>query len=58
MTTAHQLRELAREIERACHDSPCVGIAAPIISNAVDHLCAIARIHELNEEQNAIHNRP
>lgn len=49
MTTAHHLRELAREIERLCHDSPCSGVASPIIDNATDHLCAIARIHELNE---------
>jgi hypothetical protein len=29
-------------------------IAHPIVSNAADHLCAIARVHELNNGQKAL----
>lgn len=52
MTASSSLRQLARDIEALCHASECIGIASPIVENAASHLCAIARIHELNEEQN------
>jgi hypothetical protein len=51
--TARQLRELVREIERVCRDSPCSSVASAIINNATNHLCAVARIHEINAEHAA-----
>lgn len=52
MKSGAELRELARQIEKLCEASPCMSVAYPIVSNAVEHLCAIARIHEMNEDQN------
>lgn len=49
MTTADELRDLARRIEMLCMEHGCASVAGHIVKNAVDHLCALARIHELNE---------
>lgn len=48
--TAAALRKLARDIDDAAYNSPCMSVAAPIIKNATAHLCAVARIHELNQQ--------
>lgn len=48
MNTAKELRKLAKKISELCSKSTCAGVASTIIDNAADHLCAIARIHELN----------
>lgn len=49
-TTAQQLRKLAYDIKALLDASPCLNIAGAIIENAVDHLCAIARVHEVNAD--------
>lgn len=46
--TGDELRTLAAAIERAKSESPIAGVAQRIVSNCVDHLCAVARIHDLN----------
>jgi preprotein translocase subunit SecB len=47
-SVAKELRELAAKIEHACLDAPCMGVAFPVVRNCVDHLTAIAAIHEKN----------
>lgn len=46
--TGDELRALAAAIERAKSESPIAGVAQRIVGNCTDHLCAIARIHDLN----------
>jgi len=41
-----ELRELAAALERACVASPCVVAAMPIVRNCIDHLTAVAAVHE------------
>ena len=48
--TGDELRKLADAIERIREESPVLGITAPIIRNCIDHLRAVARIHDLNAE--------
>lgn len=48
--TAQELRALAKAIEDECSTSPAMSIALPVVQNCVDHLSAIARVHELNHE--------
>ena len=43
----HPLRDLAGVIERAAAAHPAYSQAQAIISNACDHLCAVARTHEV-----------
>lgn len=56
-STADALRKLARDIDDACYNSACMSVAAPIIKNATSHLCAVARIHELNAKARC-HDNP
>lgn len=48
----HPLRKLAMDMLDLLHKSEYMTLAGPIIHNAADHLCAIARLHELNKEMN------
>jgi len=50
MTTATELRALCRELHDAVMKSPCLSVALPAVHNCIDHLTAIARVHELNEQ--------
>jgi hypothetical protein len=43
-----QLRDLAKQIERACLECPCSTVAMPVVRPCVDHLLLLARLHELN----------
>lgn len=51
-TTVQELRDLAKTIEQACAASRSMSIALPVVQNCTDHLLAIARVHELNQETN------
>lgn len=42
------LRDLARQLQRVAEDHFCYAQVAEIIRNATDHICAIARIEEMN----------
>jgi hypothetical protein len=46
--TGDELRALAAAIERAKSESPIASIAQRIVGNCVEHLRAVARIHDLN----------
>lgn len=48
--TAKELRELADDIDMCIAGKRIFNIARPVIRNATDHLRAIARIHEMNED--------
>ena len=48
--TGDELRALAAAIERANSESPANSVAWPVVRNCIDHLTAIARIHDLNAE--------
>ena len=50
--TAKELRALAAELMLCVTESPVNSVAYPIVVIAADHLCAIARIRELNFEMN------
>lgn len=45
------LRDLARQIEKVAQEHFCYGQVNTIIQNAVDHICAIARVEELNRAE-------
>jgi|HubBroStandDraft_1064217.scaffolds.fasta_scaffold180081_2 hypothetical protein len=49
--TAKELRALAKKLKECCLQSTVLSIASPIVTNACDHLCAIARVHEVNESE-------
>lgn len=51
--TGDELRALAAVIERAKSESPIASVAQRIVGECVDHLCAVARIHDLNAELHA-----
>lgn len=51
MNTWDELRELAAKLDQDCQSSPCMSIAHPIVANAVCHLRAIARTHEMTAQQ-------
>jgi hypothetical protein len=55
MTAKRDLRDLARKIEAVTKSHFCYGQAIKIVSNCCDHLCAIARIEELNR---VVENKP
>lgn len=46
--TGDELRALAAAIERVKSESPIMNVAGPIVRNCTDHLCLIARLHDLN----------
>ncbi len=49
--TSDELRTLADEISRTAEQSPAaISLWSPIVRNCVDHLRAVARIHDLNAE--------
>jgi hypothetical protein len=50
MSTAQELRTLAHQIIDLTKASPSYSVVAPIIENVTDHLYAVARVHELNEQ--------
>lgn len=50
MSTAQELRMLARGIYDLAKANPSWSVVASIIENTTDHLSAIARAHELNEQ--------
>jgi hypothetical protein len=52
MTTAQELRDLARLIEEGCLGSPVAGVALRIVRPCVDHLNCLARLHELHAMPN------
>ncbi len=41
-----ELRDLAEKIRQLCLKSPCISAALPVVQNCVDHLTALAAIHE------------
>ena len=49
--TAKELRALVLAINKVVSESPVMSIAQPVMSNACDHLSAIARAHECNEDR-------
>ena len=51
---AHPLRDLARKIEELAKGHQAYSQAQPAVSNLVDHLSAIARCHECNNQLNNI----
>lgn len=44
------LRNLAEQIEKTAKGHPVYSQATAIVQNCVDHLCAVARVHEANAE--------
>lgn len=48
MTGPESLRQLAREIEDLGRKHGCWSQVHQIVLNATDHICAVARIEELN----------
>jgi hypothetical protein len=50
MSTAQELRTLAHQIHELAKANPSWSVVAPIIENLTDHLSAVARVHELNEQ--------
>ncbi len=46
--TGDELRTLADVIRHVTEDSSIMGVAAPIVRNCIEHLRAVARIHDLN----------
>lgn len=46
--SADEIVALCKQIDEVTRASQALGVARPIISNAIDHLSAIARIHRLN----------
>jgi hypothetical protein len=48
VSTATELRDLAKAIETVTLGSPVAGIALPVVRNCVDHLNCLARLYELN----------
>lgn len=48
MTGPESLRQLAREIEALGRKHDCWSQVHQIVLNATDHICAVARIEELN----------
>jgi hypothetical protein len=46
--TGDELRALADAIAHVAEESKVRGMAGPIVRNCVDHLRAVARIHDLN----------
>lgn len=55
MTTSSELRTLAKQIEQACLEAPCLSVAIDIVRPCVDHLNLLARLHELNAAPNHMH---
>ncbi len=43
---ATELRTLAEQIRQLCLKSPCISAALPVVQNCVDHLTALAAVHE------------
>ena len=49
--TGDELRTLADAISRTAEESPAaISLWSPIVRNCIDHLRAVARIHDLNAE--------
>lgn len=48
--TAEELRQLVQEIERCLETSKVYSVASAPVRNCIDHLSAIARIHEANQK--------
>ena len=46
VTTAHELRKLAAALRQALVASPCMSVAAPAVDSCIDHLTAIAAVHD------------
>lgn len=46
----HRLRELASQIKELAKAHPYYSQAHAIVENCCDHLCAVARTHELTAE--------
>jgi len=46
-----ELRALARAIDNRAAKSPCMSVALPIVRLCCDHLCLLARVHELNAKE-------
>jgi hypothetical protein len=44
-----RLRDLARDIENVSRDHPCWSQAHVVVLNCTSHLCAMARIEEVNQ---------
>jgi hypothetical protein len=44
------LRDLSRKLADVARDHPNYSQAAPAVSMLIDHLCALARIEELNAQ--------
>lgn len=49
-TIGNELRELADALYKTARASPSMSIAGPIVANATDHLLAVARISDLQEQ--------
>jgi len=47
--TGDELRALADAIKCASEGSPIINVAGPIVRNCIDHLRAVARIHDLQQ---------
>jgi len=47
-SVATELRELSDTIRAACAGSPCLSVAWPVVQNCIDHLRALAAIHEMS----------
>jgi hypothetical protein len=47
--TARELRDLASQIETLARKSPCYSVVCKIVQVMCENICAVARIHELNE---------
>lgn len=48
--TADEIAALCAELERVTTASHALGVASPIVQNAIDHLSAVARVHRANKE--------
>lgn len=50
LVSEHPLRDLARRVTALTLEHPAASQAGAIVQNCCDHLCAVARVHEANNE--------
>lgn len=52
--TAHELRQLAKDIEDVCQESLCMSLAYPIVAHCAEHLRLLAGFHEQQQRDAAL----
>ncbi len=49
--TAQELRMLSRQIEDMAREAPCYSVVCKAVQVLCENICAVARVHELNEQK-------